>query len=109
MAAPDESHLADAARVAGWKRQLLRKGGEVAQALESLLAGKDVDVPQLPGSNRVEDDKELRLRRFLELIDRGIKSAGSPRFGRCGVCGDALPAAVLDETPWLERCAGHRD
>jgi RNA polymerase-binding transcription factor DksA len=102
----DDTYLRDSNRLRGWKRQLLAKGAEVAQMLEDLLAGKDVDLGQgIPELGA--DDKELRLRRFLELIDRGIKRAGSDRFGRCAVCGVAVPEAVLDERPWTERCADH--
>ena len=89
-----------------WKRDLLAKGAEVAALLEQVLSGKDVEldagIPELGAT-----DKELRLRRFLELIDRGIKRAGTGRFGRCAVCGVELPGEVLDERPWTERCAQH--
>ena len=96
----------DPARVRLWKRALLAKGADVAGLLEQVLSGKDVEldagIPELGAS-----DKELRLRRFLELIDRGIKRAENGRFGRCAVCGDPIPAAVLDEAPWTERCEKH--
>ncbi len=102
----DDAHLRDPGRVRAWKRALLAKGADVAKLLEDLLAGKDVTldegIPQLGA-----DDDELRLRRFLELIDRGIKRAETGRFGRCAVCGVALPAAVLDQRPWTERCPQH--
>ncbi len=80
---------------------LLRKGAEVAKKLEDLLAHKEVDLSQgILGSAVPDHDDALRLRRFLELIDRRIKAA---RFGRCTVCEERLPEATLDETPWLER------
>ena len=91
----------DAAR----RKFLLRKGAEVAKKLEALLAHKDVDLSQgIPGPLHPDEDDELRLRRFLEQIDRRIKS---PRFGRCVACDERLPDAALDETPWLERCPRH--
>jgi hypothetical protein len=102
----DDGYLRDLVRVRAWKRALLAKGADVARMLEEVLSGKEVSldagIPLLG-----EGDKELRLRRFLELIDRGIKRTGTDRFGRCAVCGDALPEAVLDERPWTERCALH--
>lgn len=102
----DEAHLRDPMRLQTWKRALLDKGTGVAQMLEQVLSGKDVDlgagIPALGAS-----DKECRLRSFLELIDRGIKRALAGRFGRCGVCEEALQAAVLDERPWTERCPAH--
>jgi hypothetical protein len=100
-----DGHLRDTSRVRVWKRALLAKGSDVAALLEQVLSGKEVELAGIPelGAN----DKELRLRRFLELIDRGIKRAETNRFGRCAVCGDALLAAVLDEQPWTDRCAAH--
>ena len=102
----EDGYLRDSVRLRAWKRALLAKGADVAGLLELLLSGKDVDlgqgIPQLGA-----DDKELRLRRFLELIDRGIQRASTDRFGRCAVCGDALAQAMLDEQPWTERCALH--
>src|SRR3954468_13217241 len=102
----DESHLRDTTKVRAWKRALLAKGSDVAAQLQQILDGKDVTldagIPELGAS-----DKELRLRRFLELIDRNIKRVETGRYGRCSVCGDAIPSAVLDGAPWTERCAGH--
>ena len=102
----DDRHLHDFERLMRWKRGLLAKGADVARLLEEVLSGKDVDlsqgIPELGAS-----DKELRLRRFLDQIDRGIKRVGGDRFGRCAVCGDPLPIVVLDERPWTERCALH--
>jgi hypothetical protein len=103
---PDTTHLRDPTRVRAWKRALLAKGAEVARMLEDILAGKEVDlgagIPDLGAS-----DKELRLRRFLDLIDRGIKRADAGGFGRCAVCGETVEASVLDEAPWTDRCAKH--
>ena len=87
------------------KRRLLAKGGEIAKQLEDLLAGKEVDLAGVP--ELATADRELRLRRFLDLIDRGIKRADAGRFGRCAVCGEPIPGEVLDERPWTERCAQH--
>jgi hypothetical protein len=103
---PDTTHLRDPTRIRAWKRALLAKGADVARMLEAILAGKEVDlgagIPELGAS-----DKELRLRRFLELIDRGIMRADAGGFGRCGVCGESIEASVLDEAPWTDRCAKH--
>ncbi len=102
----DDAYLRDPTRVRSWKRALLARGSTVAHLLEEILAGKEVSlderIPRLGA-----DDKELRLRRFLEMIDRCIKRAETNRFGRCAVCGTALPQAVLDERPWTERCIAH--
>jgi RNA polymerase-binding transcription factor DksA len=87
------------------KKLLLRKGAEIAKQLEELLAGKDVDLAQgIPKQLLPEKDPELRLRRFLEQIDRCIKRG---RLGVCVVCDAALPDDVTDAAPWTERCAAH--
>lgn len=104
----DDSHLRDPHKLHGWKRLLLGKGRGVAVKLEALLAGKEVDIAEVtPKPLLPDEDKELRLRRFLEVIDRGIKRAQAGSFGRCGVCAEALSEPVLDEQPWTERCARH--
>jgi len=101
-----DGHLRDTTRLRAWKRALLAKGSDVAALLEQVLSGKEVELDAgIPEGGA--SDKELRLRRFLELIDRGIKRAETDRFGRCAVCGEALLPAVLDEQPWTDRCAAH--
>ncbi len=103
MASLSGAHLDDPARTALWRRALLQKGAAVASALEALLAGKEVDLGSLVAPGKASADPELRLRAFLERIDRSIKGG----IGRCRVCTAPLPAASLDETPWLDRCAAH--
>ena len=90
-----------------WKRALLAKGSEIALRLEALLSKKEVKLNDLPPPKKPDEDPELRLRRFLGQLDRGIKAFGSERYGRCAVCGDALDPAALGETPWLESCPKH--
>ncbi len=91
------------------KRRLLAKGAAVAKQLEDLLAGLEVDLSNLPSPKLPDEDPILRLRRFLDLIDRAIKAFGTDRFGRCAVCGAPIAAAVLDQAPWTDRCPAHRD
>lgn len=108
MDAPD-AHLRDEARLQRRKRRLLAKGSDVAKQLETLMNGLEVDLLNLPPPRLPDEDPLLRLRRFLDIIDRGIKACGTPAFGRCRTCGVPLDAAVLDEAPWTERCPAHRD
>jgi len=100
-------HLEDRTSQERWRRHLLSKGGQVAKALEDILAGKDVRLEDLPLTGKAGEDAETRARIFLARIDRAIKAVGTRRFGRCKVCGIPLAGAVLDERPWEERCLEH--
>jgi hypothetical protein len=90
------------------KRRLLAKGAEVAGRLEALLNHKEVKLTDLPVPLKPSEDPELRLRRWLEQIDRAIKAWGTERFGRCGVCGESLSDQSLTDQPWLDWCPAHR-
>ena len=90
-----------------WKHALLRKGAGIAGLLADLLAHKEVDLTSLPAKLLPEDDPELRLRSFLDPIDRAIKAWGTDRYGRCVTCGEELSRGVLAATPWADRCAAH--
>lgn len=92
---------------AGLKKLLLRKGGEVAAQLSALLDKKEVNLSNLPAPKDPNEDPELRLRRFLDQIDRAIKAFGTERFGTCSVCGTPIDPQVLAERPWLQSCPKH--
>ena len=90
-----------------WKSPLLHKGQDVADQLEALLAGKEVDLASLPVPVRGDEDPELRLRRFLDQIDRAIKAFDTDAFGRCERCGVELDRTALGQQPWLATCPAH--
>ena len=56
-----------------WKPALLHKGKQVAELLEAVLWGKNVDLACLPVPVSPGEDPELRLRSFLDQIDRGFR------------------------------------
>ena len=89
------------------KKTLLAKGQEVAAKLEALLNHKEVDLTQGIPFKDPNEDPEVRLRRFLEQIDRAIKAFGTERFGRCTGCGEPIAEGTLNERPWTERCPLH--
>ena len=89
------------------KKLLLRRGAEVAGQLSAVLDHKEVKLTDLPPPKKPNEDPEIRLRRFLEQIDRAIKAFGTDRFGRCSVCGTPLDPQLLAERPWLESCPKH--
>ena len=97
---PDDRHPA-------WKSALLHKGQDAAELLEAVLSGKDVDLGSLPVPFGPGQDPELRLRDFLEQIDRAIKAFETDRFGRCDFCGIDIDAVALAEQPWLATCPAH--
>ena len=90
-----------------WKPPLLRKGKEVAELLEAVLWGKDVDLACLPAPASAGEDPELRLRSFLERIDRAIKAFDTDQYGRCEICGVDLERRSMEQQPWLASCPAH--
>ena len=95
--------IADAA----WKSALLHKGQDVADLLEALLSGKEVDLGSLPVPFGPGQDPELRLRDFLDQIDRAIKIFDTDDYGRCPLCGVDLDRTALQQQPWLSTCSVH--
>ena len=90
-----------------WKSALLHKGQDVADMLAALLAGKDVDLGSLPVPFGPGQDPELRLRSFLDQIDRAIKAFTTDAFGRCQFCGVDLDRPAVEQQPWLASCPAH--
>lgn len=98
--------LDDAAR-ARYRRQVLDKGRQLAEALERLMNGLDVRLETLGmGSNAPpEKDRRARLRRTLDHVDRVVKSFDAGTFGLCLDCRAEIDETRLMETPWSGRCA----
>ena len=82
------------------------KGMEVAQKLAEVLAGKDVELADLGDLHGLDlvDKKEMRLRAFLDKINAARRRLDTEAYGTCVSCSTAFKAAVLDETPWIDRC-----
>jgi RNA polymerase-binding transcription factor DksA len=90
-----------------WKSALLHKGKDVAELLEAVLAEKEVDLASLPVSLGPNEDPEMRLRNFLEQIDRAIKAFDTDAYGRCLLCGVDLDRDAVEQQPWLATCPVH--
>jgi len=90
-----------------WKSALLQKGQDVAELLDAVLSGKDVDLGSLPVPFGPDQDPELRLRSFLEQIDRAIQVFDTDAYGRCQFCGVDLDRHALQQQPWLAACPVH--
>lgn len=90
-----------------WKSALLHKGQDVAELLEAVLFGKNVDLSSLPVPFGPGQDPELRLRSFLDQIDRAIKAFDTDAYGRCQFCGVDLDRDALQQQPWLSTCSAH--
>jgi RNA polymerase-binding transcription factor DksA len=90
-----------------WKSALLHKSQEVADLLDAVLSGETVELASLPAPTSPDQSPELRLRSFLEQIERAIKAFDTDAFGRCEVCGVNLPRAALEQQPWLATCRAH--
>jgi hypothetical protein len=90
-----------------WKSALLHKGQDVADLLEAVLSGKDVDLGALPVPSGPGQDPELRVRSFLDQIDRAIKAFDTDAYGRCQMCGVDLDRVAIQQQPWLATCPAH--
>src|SRR3982751_1508039 len=66
-----------------WKSALLHKSQEVADLLDAVLSGETVELTSLPAPTSPDQSPEVRLRSFLEQIERAIKAFDSDAFGRC--------------------------
>src|SRR5687768_2367025 len=100
MAAAPIEHLTTD-EISSLRKALLKKGAELADKLSRLMAGQKVQIDELvspkPGETPIE-----KARRYLELVDRKIKSIDGGTFGRCDMCGANLSFVELDGVPWME-------
>lgn len=99
----------DAATLARFRRDLMKRGATLATLLSEVLAGKQPPalaalLAQKPGKR-----PEEVLRLALDQVEarRKLIDAGDDGYGRCDVCGVDLGAAALGEMPWADRCAVH--
>lgn len=89
------------------RKRILSALGETCAKIESILSGQsitlaDVQLPQDrdPGPSPLE-----RLRVFKDLLSEALRELEVGGQRSCGTCGEPLPAAELDETPWSFRCS----
>jgi len=83
-----------------------QKGLAVAQRLQQLKAGKDVNFEQLAdltcsGSRLTPEE---RLRQYLDQINRARTRLLEGAYGQCLQCKQEFLSAQLDEMPWVELC-----
>lgn len=91
------------------RRDLMKRGRDLATLLADVLAGKRPPslvslLAQKPGKR-----PEEVLRLALDQVEtrRRLLDAGDDRFGRCDVCAEDLGEAALGEMAWADRCAAH--
>jgi hypothetical protein len=101
------AHLTDPEKLRRWKRRALDKGQQLAKELEKLMAGLEVRLEHLgPGMPPYGDKpKRERVRKYLDQVDRVVKSFDAGTYGRCADCREAIDETRLEEMPWTERCA----
>lgn len=82
-----------------------KKGWEVAQKLQELKAKKNVSLTDfLKDDGDAKEPPEVRLRRYLDLINRSRTRIQSGSYGLCLGCAKPFLDAELDEMPWVELC-----
>lgn len=91
------------------RRDLMKRGRDLATLLADVLAGKRPPslvslLAQKPGKR-----PEEVLRLALDQVEarRRLLDAGDDGFGRCDVCREDLGTVALGEMPWADRCAAH--
>ena len=84
-------------------KRLHEKGMGVAQKLSDLLAGKDIRLGDigLQGIDMV-DDKEQRLRQFLQLINDSRRIILASEYPSKVAAEETRRQLFLDDNPWLE-------
>ncbi len=88
------------------RKELLAHGAGVAARLADLLAGKDVDLADLPFGGPGDDaNVEDRLRQMAASIQSALDRIAAGSFGRCLDCAEPLARAVLSRSPWTARCS----
>ena len=95
-----------------WQRELARKGMDLYAVLSEGLAGKNATLAmlKLPHEQKPGEQKEERLRRFLDQVSRAQKrmqikpGEQGDAWVRCARCRAPLPDVLLDEAPWTEVC-----
>lgn len=83
-----------------------QKGLAVAQRLQQLKAGKEVNFEQLSDltCSGPRLTPEERLRQYLDQINRARTRLLEGSYGRCLQCKQEFLSAQLDEMPWVEHC-----
>lgn len=90
------------------RRDLMKRGRDLATLLADVLAGKRPPSLALLAQKPGKRPEEV-LRLALDQVEtrRRLLDAGDDRFGRCDVCGEDLGEAALGEMAWADRCAAH--
>lgn len=84
-----------------------KKGWAVAQKLMAVKARQNLDLSDIKGATMddLDEPPEVRLRRYLDQINRARARLQSGEYGSCLQCGAPFSAGQLDEMPWVELCA----
>jgi RNA polymerase-binding transcription factor DksA len=102
----------DEPTLARLRRNLMKRGQELATMLSDVLTGKakESDLERAGIDLKPGLRPEERLRLALDQVEarRKLIDAGDDRYGRCDVCGEDLGLPSLDEMPWADRCQKHR-
>ncbi len=84
-------------------RRLNHKGMDVYTKLSALLAGKDIILSEI-GLHGIDmiDDKEVRLRQFLGLINDARPMIQAEHYPAKIAGEETKRQLFLDENPWME-------
>jgi hypothetical protein len=93
------------------RRDLMRRGLNLATLLSEVLAGKQPPALAAMLAARPGKRPEEVLRLALDQVEarRKLLDATDDRYGRCDICGVDLGVAALTEMPWADRCMAHAE
>ncbi len=88
------------------KKKTLAKLGWVCGLIEDMLAGQDIilkDV-ELPNQKKPGETMLERFQRFKDLLGQTLAEINRGERRTCQRCHGELPAALLDDMPWIWHC-----
>lgn len=91
------------------RRDLMKRGRNLAELLSQVLAGKRPPALAALLSQKPGKRPEEVLREALAQVEgrRKLLDADDDRYGRCDECGLDLGSPALGEMPWADRCVAH--
>jgi len=100
--------MTESSQVERWRRRTLEKLGGVCDGIARLKAGEAATLATIPvpgGGGDAPVDPLARLEWYKDRLNATLRALADGSHGRCGACGEPIPAEQLDGLPWADVCA----